>query len=60
MKLTRVALIASLALAPGAILAQTTPAPGQHDSRIRSLAESIATSTTAKWANLQRLDPLQD
>jgi hypothetical protein len=31
MNLTRLALIASLTLAPAAIFAQTTPTPGQHD-----------------------------
>ena len=31
MNLTKLALIASLALAPAAIFAQTTPTPGQHD-----------------------------
>ena len=31
MNLTKLALIASLTLAPAAIFAQTTPTPGQHD-----------------------------
>ena len=31
MNLTRLALLASLTLAPAAIFAQTTPTPGQHD-----------------------------
>ena len=34
MNLTRLILIASFTLAPAAILAQTTPTPGQHDHNI--------------------------
>jgi hypothetical protein len=41
MNLTRLALIASLALPPAAILAQTTtPAPGQHDYNINQRKEN--------------------
>jgi hypothetical protein len=41
MNLTKLALIASLALAPAAILAQTTtPTPGQHDYNINQRKEN--------------------
>jgi hypothetical protein len=40
MNLTRLALIASLTLAPAAIFAQTTPTPGQHDYNINQRKEN--------------------
>jgi hypothetical protein len=40
MSLTKLALITSLALAPAAILAQTTPTPGQHDYNINQRKEN--------------------
>lgn len=40
MNLTKLALIASLALAPAAIFAQTTPTPGQHDYDINQRKEN--------------------
>jgi len=40
MNLTKLALIASLTLAPAAIFAQTTPTPGQHDYDINQRKEN--------------------
>jgi hypothetical protein len=40
MNLTKLALIASLTLAPAAILAQTTPTPGKHDYDINQRKEN--------------------
>jgi hypothetical protein len=40
MNLTKLALIASLTLAPAAIFAQTTPTPGQHDYNINQRKEN--------------------
>jgi hypothetical protein len=40
MNLTKLALIASLTLAPAAIFAQTTPTPGKHDYDINQRKEN--------------------